>query len=211
MYSWLRRSLSRSGSSSRSRSNEEEETLKLVAKHEGDEFYGVTDQLIEFVKTFTFDTFKNFSLPDEDSDETQTTSGGVRVDLSDWQQRHATIVLLKVKTERIDGVEGLKLVLQSRPWGLKIREVPVGPNPIHHHQEAPNNESYVIDRLVPTGPNLVEPHQTPENHASCVSHKEVPTGTVKPEIHVMSSPLEGERILENIFHARQKLCDRGQD
>lgn len=97
MYSWLRRSLSRSGSSSRSRSNEEEETLKLVAKHEGDEFYGVTDQLIEFVKTFTFDTFKNFSLPDEDGDETQTTSGGVRVDLSDWQQRHATVVLSKVK------------------------------------------------------------------------------------------------------------------
>ena len=34
------------------------------------------------------------------------------------------------------------------------------------------------------------------------------TGTVKPEIHVMSPPLEGERILENIFHPRQKLCGR---
>uniref|UniRef100_A0A7C8ZAD0 BSD domain-containing protein n=1 Tax=Opuntia streptacantha TaxID=393608 RepID=A0A7C8ZAD0_OPUST len=93
MYSWLRRSLPRSSSS---KSNKEE-TQKLVAKDEGDEFYGVTDQLIEFVKTFTLDTFKNFSLADEDSDETQTTSGGVRVDLSDWQQRHATIVLSKVK------------------------------------------------------------------------------------------------------------------
>ncbi|CAK9323625.1 unnamed protein product [Citrullus colocynthis] len=58
--------------------------------HEKEEqFLGVTDRLIEFVKSFTFDTFKNFPLQEEAprGDE----------NLSDWQERHAVLVLSKVK------------------------------------------------------------------------------------------------------------------
>ncbi|GAB2234501.1 hypothetical protein Droror1_Dr00003756 [Drosera rotundifolia] len=62
-----------------------------------DEFYGVTDKLIEHVKSFTVDTFKNFELPEDVSDEAPTSSGGVRMDLSEWQQQHATIILSKAK------------------------------------------------------------------------------------------------------------------
>lgn len=94
MYSWLRRSFLLSRGSN---GNNEEDTQKRVVKEGEEEFYGVTEKLIELVKSFTLDTFKNFSLTDEQSDGTQTTSGGVRVDLSEWQQRHATIVLSKVK------------------------------------------------------------------------------------------------------------------
>lgn len=108
MYSWFRRSITRSiSSTSNSSSSEQENTQKLEtstthkkggSKHEEEEqFYGVTNQLIEFVKSFNLDTFKNFPIPEEENGGIQTTSGGVRVDLSEWQQQHATIILSKVK------------------------------------------------------------------------------------------------------------------
>ncbi|KNA14263.1 hypothetical protein SOVF_109090 [Spinacia oleracea] len=95
MYSWFRRTLSRSSSS-----NDNENTQKLetsINSNRDEEFYGVTRQLIEFIKSFNLDTFKNFSIPEEENGGTQTTSSGVRVDLSEWQQQHATIILSKVK------------------------------------------------------------------------------------------------------------------
>ncbi|GMY33896.1 BSD domain containing protein [Fagus crenata] len=61
-----------------------------------EQLLGVTEQLIDFVKSFTFDTFKNFHLQDNE-DETPTTSGNVRNDLSEWQERHATLVLSQIK------------------------------------------------------------------------------------------------------------------
>ncbi|XP_057534823.1 uncharacterized protein LOC130813109 [Amaranthus tricolor] len=100
MYSWLRRSLSRTTinshkleSSTTSSTNRNGVSNKIDEQ----EFYGVSHELIQFVKSFNLDTFKDFSLLEEGSDGIQTTSGGVRVDLSDWQQRHATIILSKVK------------------------------------------------------------------------------------------------------------------
>ncbi|KAE8706967.1 hypothetical protein F3Y22_tig00110387pilonHSYRG00429 [Hibiscus syriacus] len=65
-------------------------------EEETDEFLGVTQQLIDYVKSFTLDTFKNFAIQDNGSIETQT-SYNVRMDLSDWQQRHAVLVHSKVK------------------------------------------------------------------------------------------------------------------
>ncbi|XP_021631993.1 uncharacterized protein LOC110629366 isoform X2 [Manihot esculenta] len=72
-----------------------------------EELLGVTSQLINHVKSFTLDTFKNFPLQDGTdgtvtfSDEilaaTETTSANIRKDLSQWQERHATLVLSKVK------------------------------------------------------------------------------------------------------------------
>ncbi|KAK9726524.1 hypothetical protein RND81_05G221300 [Saponaria officinalis] len=92
MYSWLRRSLSR---------NNKDETQNLntpkPSKIEDEEYYGVTNHLIEFIKTFTLDTFNGFPLLDEQNDGIETTLSGVRVDLSEWQQHHATMILSKVK------------------------------------------------------------------------------------------------------------------
>lgn len=74
-------------------------------KPQDEEQLGITEQLIDFVKSFTFDTFKNFPLQDDDDDDdggsetvmTTSSRGNVRNDLSEWQQRHATLVLSKIK------------------------------------------------------------------------------------------------------------------
>ncbi|CAH8348294.1 unnamed protein product [Eruca vesicaria subsp. sativa] len=62
--------------------------------------FGITDDLREFVKGLTFDTFKAFPVQDESAEvsEVATTSeANVRKDLSEWQERHATLVLGSVK------------------------------------------------------------------------------------------------------------------
>lgn len=46
--------------------------------------------------SFDFDCFVNKQL-DEAGEEGRTTSGNVRKDLTEWQERHATALLLKVK------------------------------------------------------------------------------------------------------------------
>ncbi|KAK8659344.1 hypothetical protein V6N13_029548 [Hibiscus sabdariffa] len=62
--------------------------------------FGLTDDLRDFVKGFTPSTFQNFPSPvqeeTEPSDATVTGSN-VRKDLSEWQERHATLVLTTVK------------------------------------------------------------------------------------------------------------------
>lgn len=86
VYSWFRRSLSRT---TRTTTTTTQPNLK-----DDELLYGVTDQLLDFIKSFSIDTFRNFSLPD---DEDGDTPANVRKDLSDWQQRHALLVLSKVK------------------------------------------------------------------------------------------------------------------
>ncbi|XP_062078692.1 uncharacterized protein LOC133783147 isoform X2 [Humulus lupulus] len=64
-----------------------------------DRILGVNDKLIDYVKSFTLDTFKNFPRSDDEKEKNggdfPTTSGSVRSDLSEWQERHATLVLSK--------------------------------------------------------------------------------------------------------------------
>ncbi|KAF8113192.1 hypothetical protein N665_0054s0010 [Sinapis alba] len=68
-----------------------------------DDLLGVTDELIDHVRSFTIDTFKNFSLYDEEAcvnpleDEEDNGLSNVKKDLSDWQERHAVLVLSKSK------------------------------------------------------------------------------------------------------------------
>ncbi|CAN0915447.1 hypothetical protein LINGRAHAP2_LOCUS29136 [Linum grandiflorum] len=70
---------------------------------EGD-IFGLTQQLIDRVKSFNLDTFKNFSLHDDRNaeatfgDETEEAeAANIHRDLSEWQERHATLALSKVK------------------------------------------------------------------------------------------------------------------
>ncbi|KAL8139031.1 hypothetical protein V2J09_005032 [Rumex salicifolius] len=90
MYSWLRRNLSSKAKTQNPKSTSSEE--------EEEQFHGITSQLVEFLQSFTADTFKNFSLPEDNQNgEATRTLGGAQVDLSEWQQKHATLVLSKVK------------------------------------------------------------------------------------------------------------------
>ncbi|OMO72167.1 hypothetical protein COLO4_27799 [Corchorus olitorius] len=62
--------------------------------------FGLTDDLRDFVRGFTSDTFRNFPSPAEDEPEPSdatTIPSNVRKDLSEWQERHATLVLTTVK------------------------------------------------------------------------------------------------------------------
>ncbi|VVB04349.1 unnamed protein product [Arabis nemorensis] len=71
-----------------------------------DDLLGVTDELINHVRSFSIDTFKNFPLdgdeeasvnPLEDEDNGMSSSANVKKELTDWQERHAVLVLSKSK------------------------------------------------------------------------------------------------------------------
>ncbi|KAF9624457.1 hypothetical protein IFM89_011465 [Coptis chinensis] len=59
--------------------------------------FGVTDDLREFVKGITHSTFQDFPIQDGPEISEIPTLSNVRQDLTEWQERHATLVLLTVK------------------------------------------------------------------------------------------------------------------
>ncbi|XP_057791750.1 uncharacterized protein LOC131008734 [Salvia miltiorrhiza] len=61
------------------------------------ERFGVTDELREFVRGITTNTFRDFPLEDESKVSDIPTVSNVRQDLTEWQERHAKLVLLTVK------------------------------------------------------------------------------------------------------------------
>ncbi|KAL4575665.1 hypothetical protein LXL04_022516 [Taraxacum kok-saghyz] len=60
------------------------------------EKFGITQDLRDFVKGLTLSTFQNFPFPDDLVSDVATVSN-VRQDLSNWQQKHANLVLTAVK------------------------------------------------------------------------------------------------------------------
>jgi len=60
--SWLLRSVSRSSDNSKNSQNSNQQIPKPGGGGGGEEQLGVTQQLIDHVKSFTIDTFKNFPL-----------------------------------------------------------------------------------------------------------------------------------------------------
>ncbi|KAL9360801.1 hypothetical protein Peur_048924 [Populus x canadensis] len=96
--SWLLRSVSRSSDNSKNSQNSNQQIPKPGGGGGGEEQLGVTQQLIDHVKSFTIDTFKNFPLQEDEATPSSTkTSSNVQRDLSEWQERHATLVLSKAK------------------------------------------------------------------------------------------------------------------
>ncbi|XP_028215387.1 uncharacterized protein LOC114397516 isoform X2 [Glycine soja] len=97
---WLRRSLSR-GSRNSKTPNIQTQSNSEVQQHLEESIYGITEELINHIKTFTLDTFKNFPLQDEVEgsygEDTQSSSTKVRNELSQWQEKHAILVLSRVK------------------------------------------------------------------------------------------------------------------
>ncbi|KAK3405958.1 hypothetical protein EUGRSUZ_K02168 [Eucalyptus grandis] len=96
-------------------------------RHQTDEDleqHGITQPLVDLVKTFTVDTFKNFhttvdnddGVAGADSGTARTASAcSVRKDLSEWQERHAFLVLTSVK-------EMLQLRYMLCPRHMKERQ-----------------------------------------------------------------------------------------
>ncbi|XP_068642729.1 uncharacterized protein [Aristolochia californica] len=61
------------------------------------EKFAVTDELREFVRGITISTFQDFPMEDEPEMSEVPTVSNVRQDLTQWQARHATLVLSRVK------------------------------------------------------------------------------------------------------------------
>lgn len=95
MY-WLKHTFSKSFTNPNTSTESNSTQQSQEHKH-----HGITDELINHVKSFTIDTFKNFPLKDEDessySEEVQSDSTRVRKDISQWQERHAVLILSRVK------------------------------------------------------------------------------------------------------------------
>ncbi|OMO97515.1 hypothetical protein CCACVL1_04526 [Corchorus capsularis] len=100
LSSWFHRSVSRNNKDQKSPQQQQPNQFGQNQRDQQEELLGITQQLIDYVKSFTLETFKNFPLQDDEvaisNTETQTSSN-VRKDLSDWQQQHAVLVLSKVK------------------------------------------------------------------------------------------------------------------
>ncbi|GFP90672.1 hypothetical protein PHJA_001211300 [Phtheirospermum japonicum] len=79
------------------------------------EKYGVTDELREFIKEITMNTFEDFPLEDDSEMSDVPTVSNVRQDLTEWQEHHAKLVLLTVK-------EISKLRYQLCPRVMKERK-----------------------------------------------------------------------------------------
>ncbi|XP_074317115.1 uncharacterized protein LOC141653292 [Silene latifolia] len=73
-----------------------DKTADTVSSEELNDF-GVTEELRDFVQSITFDTFKDFPLPDDAEVSDVPTVSNVQQDLTKWQARHATLVLSTVK------------------------------------------------------------------------------------------------------------------
>ncbi|KAL0424874.1 UNVERIFIED_CONTAM: hypothetical protein Sradi_1022200 [Sesamum radiatum] len=79
------------------------------------ETFGVTEELREFVTGITTDTFRDFPLEDVSEVSDVPTVSNVRQDLTEWQERHAKLVLSTVK-------EISKLRYQLCPRVMKERK-----------------------------------------------------------------------------------------
>lgn len=61
------------------------------------ELFGVTHDLREFVKGITSNTFEDFPLQDDTEVSDTPSVSNVRQDLTEWQEKHAKLVLATVK------------------------------------------------------------------------------------------------------------------
>ncbi|XVF08884.1 hypothetical protein REPUB_Repub07fG0042700 [Reevesia pubescens] len=61
------------------------------------EQFGINEELRDFVKGITLSTFRDFPLPDDPPMSDVPTVSNVRQDLTEWQEKHANLVLSTVK------------------------------------------------------------------------------------------------------------------
>lgn len=84
--------------SSRGISTKNQKSPNQEEEEEDLEEFGVTQQLCDYVTGFTINTFKDYPLQDDDKGpQIDRPASNVSQDLTEWQERHAMLVLSKVK------------------------------------------------------------------------------------------------------------------
>ncbi|TYH61677.1 hypothetical protein ES332_D07G069500v1 [Gossypium tomentosum] len=72
-------------------------TERMVEQEKELESFGINEELRDFVKGITLSTFQDFPLPDDSPMSDVPTISNVRQDLTEWQEKHAKLVLSTVK------------------------------------------------------------------------------------------------------------------
>ncbi|KAL1541707.1 hypothetical protein AAHA92_25896 [Salvia divinorum] len=111
------------------------------------EKYGVTDELREFVKEITINTFQDFPLEDDSQVSDVPTVSNIQQDLTEWQEKHAKLVLLTVK-------EVSKLRYQLCPREMKERKFWRIYFILVNSHVAPYEQRYMDDVKIKTAENL---------------------------------------------------------
>lgn len=79
-------------------STKNQKSSNQVDEEEDLDEFGVTQQLRDYVKGFTINTFKDYPLQDDEKgQQIDGSASNVSKDLTEWQERHAMLVLSKVK------------------------------------------------------------------------------------------------------------------
>ncbi|XP_028753799.1 uncharacterized protein LOC114713340 isoform X2 [Neltuma alba] len=107
----------------------------------GLERFGITDELREFVQGITLTTFQDFPLADDIQEPDVPAVSNVSPDLSEWQEKHATLVLSKVKEISKLRYELCPRVMKERKF-WKIYFILV------HNHIAPYQKQYMEDAKV---------------------------------------------------------------
>ncbi|OMO69932.1 hypothetical protein COLO4_28855 [Corchorus olitorius] len=74
-----------------------QDTEAQVEQEKELERFGINEELRDFVKGITPSTFQDFPMPDDSPMSHVPTVSNVRQDLSEWQEKHANLVLSTVK------------------------------------------------------------------------------------------------------------------
>ncbi|KFK39803.1 hypothetical protein AALP_AA3G290200 [Arabis alpina] len=82
----------------------EKRELPISSSRNEEGLLGVTDELIHHVRSFSIDTFKKYPLDADEEEgisvnplEDASANVNLKKDLSDWQEKHAVLVLSKSK------------------------------------------------------------------------------------------------------------------
>ncbi|KMT10862.1 hypothetical protein BVRB_5g113600 [Beta vulgaris subsp. vulgaris] len=78
-------------------SKSSDDQKKMEVSSQELERFGISDELREFVKEIEMSTFQDFPLPDDAPMSDVPAVSNVRQDLTEWQARHATLMLSTVK------------------------------------------------------------------------------------------------------------------
>ncbi|XVF54491.1 hypothetical protein PTKIN_Ptkin05aG0184400 [Pterospermum kingtungense] len=72
-------------------------TERQAEQEEELERFGINEELRDFVKGITLSTFQDFPFSDDSPMSDVATVSNIRQDLTEWQEKHANLVLLTVK------------------------------------------------------------------------------------------------------------------
>ncbi|KAF7838562.1 synapse-associated protein of 47 kDa-like [Senna tora] len=153
------------------------------------ERFGITEELREFIKGITPTTFRDFPLEDDTRLSDVPTVSNVRQDLTEWQEKHANLVLSTVKEISKLRYELCPRVMKERKfWRIYfiLMNSHVAPYEKRYMEDAKPEPSELVDNKAieppevrPTTNKGVQEYAKPESSEQ-VDNKEIESSEVRP-------------------------------